>query len=300
MKRVLAVAAALGMIGLSLFARGRLDDDGSSAPDSDPPSSEDVLICDIALEPACNDLGVTVWYEEAAGAASALEDGTARWWLTTSAAAEVARSDVGLGPSSNVIARSPVVMVIWNEDVVDGCEWKCLVERDLPLGVPRPDVLQGTPVVGGGAADFFDDGTFARNDFDLVDGFDLFLGALVPERDPLASMLQLGRGRFVAVGLTEAEAVARLRTAAKRGEVRLIYPSPMVTADLVLVAGSGSPPEDLADDSALLAGLAALGWRVEGQQLAEGLDTGLVLPAVDDGPSPGALAALRERYEAAQ
>jgi hypothetical protein len=78
----------------------------------------------------------------------------------------------------------------------------------------------------------------------------------------------------------------------------------VVTADLVAVqilgpgddAGSSSAGDDLADDDDLREALASAGWRVDGQDLADGLDPDLALPDDAGVPQGDVLRALLQRW----
>jgi hypothetical protein len=325
MKRLLAIAAALGMIGLSLFVRGRLDDDDPGDRRSGSPSGDEVLVCEATLKPACNGLGVEVRYEDAALTAQALADGTAdvSAWLAPAPWTDVAAAHgaTGLGEPSPVIARSPVAFVIWNDRAdaitIAACSvnigWTCLttlsdfasIQAPFPerirLGIPEPDTGTGFIVLGGAGTGLFARSSYARNDFDTATAFDALLRDLASETGPgdlVEVMLQQGPGAFTAVASLEALVGPRIARSARKDDVRLTYPEPVATADLVLTTRRGDDRlADLATDERLRDALAKVGWRVPGHDLAAGLDADLELPG-DDGLAPaGVLLALRDRFE---
>jgi hypothetical protein len=121
---------------------------------------------------------------------------------------------------------------------------------------------------------------------------------------PFAEMLlQLPTATYDVVGTTEAEAGPGIAAAApdRRKELTLLYPDPVVTADVVLAAvASGPRPDDaegLAGDSNLAAALARTGWRVPGQSGARGVRDTPALPRRPGLPDdPGALVALQETW----
>ncbi len=106
-------------------------------------------------------------------------------------------------------------------------------------------------------------------------------------------MLTRGPGQFSAVGALEADAL----DAADRDDVRVIYPSPVATADLVAIPIGGA--EGAAGDiGGTTRGrvLGEGGWRVDGEPLAAGVDGGLDLQADDSLPGGGVLGALWARW----
>src|SRR5690606_15115712 len=137
---------------------------------------------------------------------------------------------------------------------------------------------------------------YASNDF----GGPLagWLGALgaTPARpgdDPVGRMLTRGPGEYSAVGAIEADT----RAATGRGDVRVLYPAPVSVAELVAVPiGGDGDAADVAGDGALRAALAEQGWRVDGEQAAEGLAADLDLPDGDGLPSGAVLRALLDRW----
>jgi hypothetical protein len=81
----------------------------------------------------------------------------------------------------------------------------------------------------------------------------------------------------------------------------LLYPEPVVTADVVVAAVAASPNRDgadgLAGNSELAAALARTGWRVPGQPSARGVRNTPALPRGSGLPTdPGSLVALQETW----
>lgn len=227
------------------------------------------------------------------------------------------------------LARSPLVIAMWVERadaLAPGCPggevgWRCIGDA---AGRPWGD-LGGSPgwgrlepgfedpatsatgllIVGQASTAFFDTPSFASNDFDR-DGFRGWLRNLedsVPSfpataGSPLRQMLVAGPATYDLAGTTEAEAGPAIVRSRDRERLRILYPSPMATADVQFApvggaAGAERLGEILADaDTAGL--LAAAGWRVDGQPLAEGLDADLVLPDGNGLPRPGVMQALRD------
>jgi hypothetical protein len=324
MKRVLAAAAALAMIGLSLFIRGRVDDDGGGGDAVDRPSGSAVLVCVTELKDVCEGLeGVTVRIEDAGSTAADIaagEEAAFSAWLAPAPWAGIveARAEGALGQPSRVLARSPVVIAMWNDRLTaieatcgGTVTFACLADAsgkpwtavggeaswgNVKVGLPIPDTADGLLVLGAVGSSLADRPDFASNDFD--DAFAARLkriGALSKARDPLTDMVRAGRSLYGAAGAVEHEAGPLTATTARAADVRLIYPSPMVTSDLVLIPVQGDDRlERLATDSELAAALAKAGWRVGGQPSVKGLSAAR-LPSGSGLPDPGVLSALQKK-----
>ena len=240
--------------------------------------------------------------------------------------------------ASDPIGRSPLVLVARADrkpvlDATPECngkiDWKCLGAvagrpwTDLPGGQaawgsvkpgPGDPTLSATAllVASQTTSEFLDTTDYARDDLendqylDWVSGIERAVPKLPPTAaSPFADMLQqLPTATYDVVGTTEAEAGPGIAGAApdRRKALTLLYPEPVVTADVVLTAVVARPnkddAEDLAGDSDLAAALARHGWRVPGQSSARGVrDT----PALPRGaglpPDPGALVALQETWQ---
>jgi hypothetical protein len=238
---------------------------------------------------------------------------------------------------SDPIGRSPLVLVARADrapvlEATPECngkvDWKCLGAvagrpwTDLPGGQaawgsvkpgPGDPTLSATAllVASQATSEFLDTTDYARDDLendqylDWVSGIERAVPKLPPTAaSPFADMLQqLPTATYDVVGTTEAEAGPGIAAAApdRRKALTLLYPEPVVTADVVLTAVAAGPSkddaEDLARDSDLSAALARHGWRVPGQSSARGVrDT----PALPRGsglpPDPGALVALQEAW----
>jgi hypothetical protein len=328
-KALLALAAAAALVLAAVLVRGAIDDDDSSAAAGDL-----TVICPPELEGACGAIagGVQVRVEPTGETGARLveaddaADVGADVWLTTAPWAEIVgsereragRDDI-LGGNPRVLARSPVVIVAY-EDAAAALEggacaptvdWACLGEvaerpwsevggEGLPgtvkVGLTDPATATGLVVLGGAAAGYLDRSDYAANDFDTP-GFTTWLsalGATAPEArsgDVVNQMLTFGRGRFALVGSLEADALQ----ADDRDDIRVIYPSPVATADLVAVP-IGDPSEtavDAATGDDLRDALAADGWRVGG----EGDPSGIPLPDDDGLPDGDVLGALLELWD---
>jgi len=98
---------------------------------------------------------------------------------------------------------------------------------------------------------------------------------------------------------TEAEVIIELNDSARSPRPELIYPSPVMTADLVLATVPGRTGERLREIVGDNVGdkLAKSGWRVPGEDVPKGAT--LPLPRTNGLPDPGLLLALRQAWKAA-
>lgn len=226
------------------------------------------------------------------------------------------------------LARSPLVIAMWNEraDALaptctdDEVGWRCIGDGAgvawgelggsaawgrLKPGFDDPDTsATGLLVVGQASADFFETPGFASNDFDQ-NGFRGWLRNLeesVPAfpataGTPLDQMLSAGPAAYDLVGTTEAEAGPAVASSRDRDRLRVIYPAPMATADVLFApiarADGAERLGEIVSDDTTADLLAAAGWRVEGRPLADGLDAGIELPPDNGLPRAGVLQALR-------
>ncbi|MGZ4682008.1 MAG: hypothetical protein ACXWCB_05400 [Acidimicrobiales bacterium] len=360
MKRLLALLVAAVMITGAFWVRDRIGSGSSSGGgSSDTNASGAVLVCATELAPTCNALhaehpDVTVRIEDVqltlerlSGAAfdpahaddAADPSAAIDAWLVPQpwpqmVAEQRQRAGLGsvaLGDASPTLARSPLVIAIWNDrrDVLatrcDGgvIEWKCIgTVAGTPWGTTGPQatwgsVKPGQPApdttaagllgLGEATASWFGSADFASNDFS--DGaFRTWFTRLeqsVPSfpaspRTPLDDMLFTGPASFDLTASTEAAAGPAIASSRDSGRLTILYPSPLTTADVVLAPVSGSPAGGRlmklmqSDDAA--AALAAAGWRVDGQPLADGIPADPQVPAESNVPKAGVLQALRSLW----
>ncbi len=219
---------------------------------------------------------------------------------------------------SDPIGRSPLVLVARADrapvlQATPSCnatvDWKCVGSvagrswTDLPGGQaawgtvkpgPGDPALSATAllVASQATSEFLDKTDYARDDLesdqylDWVSGIERAVPKLPPTAaSPFAEMVQqLPTATYDVVGTTEAEAGPGIADAApdRRRALTLLYPEPVVTADVVLAAVATSPSRDdaegLADDANLAAALAQHGWRVPGQPNARGVRDTPALP----------------------
>ena len=117
---------------------------------------------------------------------------------------------------------------------------------------------------------------------------------------PFREMVSFGASRFDAVGTVEALAARLLATSPRADTIEIIYTEPVVTADVLLAPLRGRDNKERAVEvvaEVAPAALAETGWRVEDLPAIPGVDAGRALPKVSDGPSAGALDALRRAWE---
>jgi hypothetical protein len=358
-KRLLALLAAAAMITGAFWVRGQIDDSGSGSGSGGSASSDRAtLVCATELAQACQDLAgdhpeITVRVEDAqttlehltsaefdpttAGDGSA-PGGAIDGWLVPQPwpqmVAELRQraglGAVALGDPSPTLARSPLVIAIWNDrrDVLtarcDGgvIDWKCIgtvagtpwgatgpqaTWGSVKPGQPAPDTTAaGLLSLGEATASWFGSAGFASNDF-TEPGFRAWFTRLeqavpsfpISPRTPLDDMLFTGPASFDLAASTEAAAGPAIASSRDSGRLTILYPSPLTTADVVLAPVSGSPAGGRlmklmeSDDAA--AALAGAGWRVDGQPLATGIPD-QPLAAESNVPRAGVLLALRSLW----
>ncbi len=343
----MALLVAVAMVGLALFVRGRLDDDGGSESGGRTVR----VLCSSDLDAACDELAATVddldVAVEPAGTTAerlvALSDADVGdldfdAWLVPAPWPEMVRGErerAGLAPvldePTDPVARSPLVLAVWNdraEALAGRCgksiSWRCIGDvagtdwADLggepTWGAVKPghgDPTQrarGLLVAGQAATDFFGTREFSRADLE-TDEFRAWFSRLegaVPTFDPAAGspfeqMLVAGPAAFDVVGTTESQAGPSLAAAApaRRDALSLLYPAPVATADLVVVpsvGGRSEAIERLTGDEARRV-LAEAGWRVEGVPPADGVASDPPLPSGNGMPEPGVLRALQTTWQ---
>ena len=291
MKRLLAVVAALALVGGALYVRANREDEGGTNGAGDAPGVTR-LVCATEVGAACRGLsGAEVTVEDAAVTfdrlATEAEPALDAWLVFDPwpAMVDEARARVTLDPlftdRTTVLARSPLAAV--GPDDLGPCGWRCLGDRsnagDLRLGMPDPTGGLGLLVVGAASAGYFGRANIATNDFDQP--FEDWLSALVAgiriDASPVERLLQ-ARAFFDVALSTEQDAKPRLDTAApdRKAGLALLYPEPVASVDVVLAgAADGLGPT-------LSGSLTTAGWSAP-----DPAPTGL--------PNAGVLLALRER-----
>lgn len=225
-------------------------------------------------------------------------------------------------PPAKPLARSPVVIVVWPEraeKLRQACGgqlgWRCLGDNapkqwaaiggEPAWGPVKPahadpsSEAAGLTVIGAAASAFFGRTDFGRFDLDEAEFRGWFTGfersAKRPSA-PLDSMLRTNRAQIDAVGAIEAEAGPAVDRAANKPSV--LYPEPVVTADVVLGVRPGKGGERI---TKLLQGrtgpaLAGAGWRVDGEKTVAGIRAA-ELPPGSGLPPAGVLQALLDVHQ---
>lgn len=321
MRRVLALIGAAAMVAGSIAVRSRLD---RKEEDRSNPVR---VVCAAELGPVCDALRGTaarVTVEPAATTAdrvgrSTADDPGLDGWLVPAPWPQMVdgrrRQNALPALFTDVaapLARTPLVLVVdktLEDRIASRCGgtvgWKCLGDQAAPAGPatprhPEPGTAFGALILGQATAAFFgrvddlstfelEDATFAR----WFSALERAAPAIASGASPLEEMLGSRFATYNAVGTTEAEATSAVAASALRERARVLYPSPMATADVVLAGASGPPVRRLREivDEPARKALAGAGWRVG----AAGPPGAPPLPSTPGLPSPGLLDALRER-----
>jgi hypothetical protein len=339
-QRVGAAIAAVLLVVVALWIRGRIDQSTETSPTVR-------VLCTTELEAACTELAddadVSVTVEPAGTTAQSLvalpdeqrPDFDA--WLAPSPWPEIV--DVLRGENqrrplfagaSDPIGRSPLVLVVRADrapvlEATPACDttidWKCVGGvagqpwTNLPGGQPAWGTVKptfGDPsvnaiallVLSQATSEFLGTADYSRADLETDEYLDWLTGIerAVPSTpaDPFLEMLQqLPTATYDVVGTSEAEAAPAIAAAApdRRKELTLLYPEPVVTADVVLAAVAGR--QDVADGldpDDVAAPLARTGWRVPGQPNARGVRDVPALPRQSGLPDAGVLVALQATW----
>lgn len=276
--RLLALVAAVGMVVLAANVRERMDDGDRGGP---------VVVCAVEVAAACDALGdrARVQVEAAADTADRLIAARGRspldGWIVPAPWPDfvrAARSRAGappiLGTADRVLARSAVAIAAWPdraavlEKACGTVNWACLVRAarapgwtslggdaawgapKIVLGEPRRDGV-GPAVLGSAAAELAPDDPLGSDD--LRGAF----GGLARARpQPLPSIdTVLAGGPSLADVYVTVEALTRTRA----DRLRLIYPSPVATADTVLTTATQEVPSAVAERAG--PALVRQGWR---------------------------------------
>ena len=259
-------------------------------------------------------------------------------WLTFDHDAQIvrdARARAAVRPSvgrpSESVGRSPLVLAVWNDRATvlgaacGDVDYRCLgdvagtpwttIGGDVRWGSVKPghadpaDDGDGLAVIGQAATQYLGRTDPSRDDY----ADDTFLewfgrleravpGGLTAAASPFERMLTAGPAAYDAVGTYEAEAGPLLARASadRRDQVRLLYPAPVATLDVVYAPISGARGADALRDVVTgddgRAALARAGWRVPGVDAARGIPTTPGLPNGPELPDAGSLVALLETW----
>jgi hypothetical protein len=285
----LAVLGAVAMVVAAVVVRNAIDDAGAGGSTSSGAGGAVTVACAEDLAAACDALdgaaGVTVVRETAATTAGRLAGDThpaVDAWLTTSAWAglvDVQRRFTGLDPllgDGAVLARSPVVLVVDKDTRARLADpqrcgtvgWVCLGQQPATARPSHaaPDTATGLVELAAATSAWFDaEGrqSFSREDFDDP-GFETWLEGLEalvvrpnpPDLSP-AQALFVAPGSYGAVGALEADVASR-----NLDRFDVLYPRPVVTADVVLVPVRGRKDTPSAAVDKARAALRGADWRV--------------------------------------
>jgi hypothetical protein len=319
--RLLALVLAVGMVVGALVLRNRWDDDGTGGGGGGALK----LVCTPELEEVCNRIAdrtdVEVTIEDAGVTAARLvEKGAAELdgWMTPGPWPQVvdeARRAAGrpalFRSVPKVLARTRVGLVVWNDRAAalrGRCQgevaWRCLGEvagqpwagvgGRAEWGSVKPAIADpvrsaaGLAALGAAAKGFFAPAPFALIDLQENDGFRGWLAALVNANRSvdLSTVLAQGPSAADAIAAVEALDAPVIGASAHASQVRLIYPAPVTTVEVVL-GGLGARADQAGNlASQAQAALVAAGW-------SRGPVPGSPLPI------PGLLEALRQAWEEA-
>lgn len=236
---------------------------------------------------------------------------------------------VPLGEPSRRLARSPATIVARDDRVAaleEHCggavDWACIGDvaggpwtaaggpatwGTLKPGQPSPDRGDGLVVLSQAVSSELGTTDYASNDFtddpELTPWFDRLVGAVKDSSSGAGTPLErflVAPATFGVVGAIEAESAPSVARAADGEQFTVIYPEPVVTADVALTPRAGTSASDVLDrlgTERLDRALAAAGWRVPGQRQADGVGGGPDLSSGSGLPGPGVLSALRQRWE---
>ena len=281
------------------------EEDDDVTFDVEPAGDTAERLTDAAFEPAESDIDGWLTLEP--------------WPALVQLRRELANQPAVLGETSDALATTRLALVGPAERIdllssacggVDRLSWRCLGEladeswadhggetNQGRIDVGHDDPTQeaaGLLVLGQAAADYFGATDFAKNDFDTDPGFRTWLEQLenadpnlplaVAAKPVIDQLEQLPAASWDAVGTLDLEAVA---TKARTSDAfTVLYPSPMIRAEVVLAPIRGHEV-DLSEDD-LEAALEGTGWTPG--------------PAPDDapdGPSAGVYQALIQEWEQA-
>lgn len=338
--RILALLAAVGMVAGAVVVRARIDDNGGALGVGGP---RPTLVCATELAAVCEALRDEVDFDiEPAGTtadrliAAAGAPGLDGWLVAGPWPAIVAaeRQRKALPPilasEKSGLARSPVVIVGERErlpvlavkcggKVTLRClgdngrsKWSAIGGQagwgDVKVGLPDAGTqAEGLAVLGAGTVNYFGRRDLAKLDLEEDPGFGTWVSQLrrsLPQPIDLDRMLSTRGLSDLWVGL-EAQSAPKLAAATGRSQqLDLLYPEPVVTADVSLGLAAGKAGERVGrivtgDDGKRALG--AAGWRVGGK-LAAGArpDAPATLPAESGLPAPGLLQALRSAWKEAR
>jgi hypothetical protein len=328
-RRLLALLAALGMVGGAVAVRGAIDDDGGKGSND---GHKTTLLCAVELASVCDELHDTTGVRIATAPMDSVADNPDLadydGWLTFAANTRNSAIAPLLGTSSPVLARSPLVLAVGKDRgavLAAHCSggevtWRCIGDvagtqwasiggetawGAIKVGHADPETTgEGLAIIGQAAQQFFGPGkNLSRDDFAQDNFFAWFTQlerAAERDNDAFEHLLTFGEARYDVVATTEAEASPQLASAARdrRDRVRLLYPDPVATADIVFAPfldGNDSLFDIVVSDDGRAA-LAHAGFRVEGEDRIAGVPSDPPLPAKSNLPEGDVLEALLQTW----
>jgi hypothetical protein len=240
-----------------------------------------------------------------------------------------------LGPTSRRLARSPLVIAIRRDRLAAlsrACrgrvDWTCVGNHagqewsqlggDVTWGKVKPAHAEpvqhgsGLLVLGQAVGDFLatPDVPVERVSSTEWEASDTFPGwfqrletsvppdAFADGADPFTRWLQQSLANYSLVGGVEAEIGPGLARSALKGNVTVIYPAPVASADVVFapVGGGGNQLAKTVAERDAATALARSGWRVPAEPPAPGVGTD-PLPASNGLPRAGTLDALQDLWQ---
>ena len=333
MKRLGAALVAVAMVAAAWWVRTSFIDDDSGGGNAGGERLD--LLCGSELADVCDRLAaeddslrVTVVYDGTTTDDLSVDGATAGFdaWLSAgpwpaivadNRAAAGLRTDP-LGETSRVLGRSPVTLV-GPTDRVEALEqhcggtisWSCVGDvSGQPWstlgGAPAWGAFRTglTPVDTGGGLVALDQAVANRSGTtewstteldDVSDWLSQLVGAATFSNDPLDVMLTRP-GSFSLTAPLERRSGPAFGRADTGNRFRLLYPEPMVTADVTLSAATGESVDALLDrlgGDRLARTLTEAGWRLPGQPSPFTVNGSPELPKGSGLTTPGALQALR-------
>ncbi|HUR49234.1 MAG TPA: substrate-binding domain-containing protein [Acidimicrobiales bacterium] len=329
MKRVGALIAAVLLVVVALWVRGRIGGDGIKLGGGEPTGT---IVCATEVARACEALAEEhpeiVIRVEAAGTTAQAASGAAGEfdvWLVpqtyAAVAGELSKATTGpapLGTASKPIAHSRLAFFVhesrataFNEHCAKTPGWACLLDAaarrswtsiggqatwgDIKPFVADPLEASGLLALGGAAAGAIQppiDGPTIRDDAPFGVALNSLKRARVLTGQPSAGALQ----RMLAAGPSVADIVVALESerdrfgASAASKATLLYPAPVVSAEIVAVPRRGSDNAerlmDLLTGDAGKEALASTGWT-----------PGAAAAANKNSPSVGSHIVLRQIWE---
>jgi hypothetical protein len=233
---------------------------------------------------------------------------------------------------SRILARTPVVGVMWNDRqqiLARACggpiTWRCVGDHagdhwtdlggpdgwgDFQPAFPPETSATGLHDIAAITNSWFGSTTYGSNDFHdpgfsswLSDVATTSAGVTATAPVPLERLLGAEDHSIGVAASLEAIAAVPVTQGRDNANVSILYPAPVVTADVVLAPSRGDEPggrlKTVLEADAAAHVFAGNGWRVDGQPLGPGLSSSFTLPASDGLPSTGVMETLGATWQTA-